>query len=322
MEIIKENGRYERVLAKDLWKRFESEESAIEYLWGLKLGSDGFLCECGSRKYWTIKSRKEVRECTSCSKQHRVRTGTIFENSKLSLLVWMRALLFVTQDKRGVSALQLKRMLGLNSMATSWLMLMKIRKALMSRDELYQLKGIVELDGAYFVNDVNLKQEKPFRAHTKSSVFVAVEQKPWVDENGKKKHKAGFAKVMIDPMGQETKAGVHNFVRQSIKATSFVKTDGKFKNLPGVRTESKSVYGDRKQIDEHLPWVHKFISNAKRWMMGTHHGKISSKYLGYYLGEYTYRFNRRHDPNSLFFRSLSACILSKPITAPALTGNA
>ena len=52
--------------------------------------------------------------------------------------------------------------------------------------------------------------------------------------------------------------------------------------------------------------MHRFISNAKTWLLGTHHG-IDAKYLDRYMAEYTYRFNRRHDPDSLFHRALYAC---------------
>ena len=72
-------------------------------------------------------------------------------------------------------------------------------------------------------------------------------------------------------------------------------------------------------MNEWLPWVHKFISNAKAFLIGTHHG-VEAKHLERYLAEYTYRFNRRHDPNGLFARAVTACSLATPITAQALLG--
>jgi transposase-like protein len=323
MEIVQEKMRYERVLTKDIWNKLQDESKARSWLWEMKLGADGFKCrKCGHKEFWEHLSRAEVKECQSCGTQHRLRTGTIFENSKISILTWLRAIFFVTQDKRGVSAWQLKRFLGLKSMATSWLLLMKIRKAFLDRDATYKLKGIIELDGAYFAKDPILIAEKPYIQSTKRAVFVAVEQKRWVDENGKAKMKAGFAKVCIDQFGQETKEGAEKFVKQSIKPRSILKTDGKntYKKLNDVEVQHKALTGDEQTLREHLPWVHRFISNSKRWLLGTHHGRISHKYLPYYLAEYTYRFNRRHDPNSLFHRALSACIQSTPITQPALTG--
>lgn len=322
IEVKREKLKYERMLSKDLWQKLRNEEEAIEAVWEMKSGESGFLCSCDAHEYWTHKSRPEIRECKNCNKQHRVRSGTIFEHSKLPLLTWLRAIHFVVQDKRGISTLQLKRMLGLCSMATSWLMLMKIRKALVERDSQYKLSGTIELDGAYFVNDMKELKEKPYKTHSKGCVFVAIEQKKWVDSKGQEKMKAGFAKIMMDSFGHETRKGVESFVRQSIKPRSFIKTDGKFKHFPKVKTESKTISGDKEKMENHLPWVHKFISNAKRWVLGTHHGSISKKYLPFYLGEYTYRFNRRHDPNSLYNRALSACVLATPIRSPALTGNA
>jgi hypothetical protein len=66
------------------------------------------------------------------------------------------------------------------------------------------------------------------------------------------------------------------------------------------------MYNDPERLDKWLPWVHKFISNAKAWIIGTHHG-VSSEKLKLYLAEYTYRFNRRHDTKSFFSRALFAC---------------
>ena len=86
-----------------------------------------------------------------------------------------------------------------------------------------------------------------------------------------------------------------------------------------VQVFSKNMYDDPKKLKYWLPWVHRFISNAKTWILGTHHG-IEPKYLELYLAEYTYRFNRRHDPKGLFDRALGACAIAQPITLPMLTG--
>jgi transposase-like protein len=322
METVREIRRYEQVLTKDLWKKLVSEEEARRHVWKLKFGDAGFSCRrCQSSKYWEHHSKTELRTCKSCGTQHRVRAGTIFEHSKLPLLKWFEALYFVMQDKRGVSCLQLKRMLGLSSMGTAWLMLMKIRKALSDRDAHYQLDGVIELDGAYFVKDPELVAKGYEVLNKKKAVFVAVEQKQWTDDKGRTKSRAGFAKVYMDENLTETKESAEKFIKQSIKLKATLKTDGKIKTL-SRKSDAKALSGDRKLTEEHLPWVHKFISNAKTWILGTHHGRIESKYLRYYLAEYTYRFNRRHDPNSLFYRALSACVLSAPLRAHALTGNA
>jgi transposase-like protein len=245
----------------------------------------------------------------------------MFENSKLPLLTWIRAIHFVMQGKRGVSALELKRLLGMSSYGTAWMMLMKIRKSLGDRDATYKLEGIVELDGAYFSKVPDNIDRNEGRIKVKHSVLMAVERKDFFDERGRKKTKAGFAQVLIDPRGHETKKTAERFVRQSIKPRSILYTDGKttYRNMPKVGTNMKIISGLKAETDAHLPWVSKFISNAKSWLIGTHHG-IESKYLSYYLAEYTYRFNRRHDPDGLFDRALKACLHSSPTTQDALTG--
>ena len=85
----------------------------------------------------------------------------------------------------------------------------------------------------------------------------------------------------------------------------------------GRTRDYQVVANDPVILKRWLPWVHKFISNAKAWVIGTHHG-VKSSYLHRYLAEYTYRFNRRHDPDSLFHRALTACALTAPATLRVL----
>ena len=174
-----------------------------------------------------------------------------------------------------------------------------LRSCLQRRDELYKLKELIELDGAVFG-----------KRHTgnQSTVLVAIEAKNWVDERGRAKSKAGFVKVSVSA---EQKEKVQSFVDRNRTLGSMVNTDGEkaILDIKNVDHDYQVVSGDKTIIDCWLPWVHKFISNVKSWVLGTHHG-VSSKYLGLYLAEYAYRFNRRHAPDTLFHRALVACTLS------------
>ena len=149
-----------------------------------------------------------------------------------------------------------------------------------------------------------------------AEVLVAVESKEWVDEKARKKAKASFAKVKV---AAETKHEAQNFVDQAIQPGSMVNKDAapSLRGLKNVDADYQVVANDPKVLDHLLPWVHHFISNARDWIIGTHHG-VDAKYLTQYLSEYTYRFNRRHDPDSLFHGALTTCALAKPITARAL----
>lgn len=81
-------------------------------------------------------------------------------------------------------------------------------------------------------------------------------------------------------------------------------------NLKNVDIDYQVMGNDKVALDRWLPWVNKFIANSKAWVIGTHHG-VESKYLARYLDEYTFRFNRRHDPNSLFSPSVNGLCKSQ-----------
>ena len=94
------------------------------------------------------------------------------------MLTWLKAICFVAHGKRGISTLELQHELWMKSYGTTWAILHKIREALRQRDEGYKLKNIIELDGAVFGT-----------RHTgnQTEVLVAIENKSWVDEKGRRK---------------------------------------------------------------------------------------------------------------------------------------
>ena len=287
----------------------DSEEKARAWIWLAKFDGKEFCCpKCNGEQYYELKNNPERRKCKKCRLEVRLRANTIFQHSKMPLLIWLKAICFITQGKRGISALELQSELGIKFYATTWNLLLKIREALRQRDETYKLSNIIELDGGVFG-----------RRHTGSQeeVLVAIESKDWIDQKGCPKSKAGFAKVLV---ASETKKEAQNFVDDNIADNATLHTDGSssFVNLENVKVENRTVDSNKEILDHWLPWVHKFISNAKSWIVGTHHG-VDAKYLGQYLSEYTYRFNRRHDPDSLFFRALGACIYATPKTLGALS---
>jgi ISXO2 transposase-like protein/transposase-like zinc ribbon protein len=299
---------YQRLKAPEFYERIKTEEQARDWIWKSRFGGKDFVCSrCGEESFYQYINEPEIRKCRACHHLMRLRVGTIFEASKTSLLTWLRAIYWAMQGKRGISALELKRQLKMKSYGTTWTMLHKIRRALRCRDDRYKLKEIVELDGAKFG-----KRE----AKDHAGVFVAVETKDWVDEQGRTKSKAGFAKVMVKP---ETTIYAKQFVSETLEPGTLINTDGAhcYEKIP--EADSQVMNQDKAVLDRWLPWVHKFISNAKAWLLGTHH-RATTKYLQSYLAEYTYRFNRRHDLDSLFHRALTACAMGSPCTAGSLFG--
>lgn len=295
---------YQKYKGMSFFKRINTEDKAHKLIWAAKFNGKEFVCpRCGCESYYQLSTEKEIRQCQGCRHHCRLRVDTIFNNSKLSLLTWVRAIYFVMQGKRGLSALELQSRLGLGSYRTAWRMLQKIRRSLQCRDERYKLKEIIELDGTGFGSQANNNQK---------TVLVAIETKEWKDKSGKLKTKAGFAKVVVAP---EQKEEVQKFLDKNVQPGTMVNTDGgqAVIHIEGYDHDYQIMDSKRENVDRWLPWVHRFISNAKTWILGTHHG-VRKKYLELYLAEYTYRFNRRHDPDSLFHRALCACVEAKPVT--------
>lgn len=294
--------KYQQMKFIKILKELDSEETARMWVWLAKFDGKEFVCpKCNHENYYQHKKNPEIRECKGCHFYVRLRANTIFQNSKTPLLTWLKAICYITHGKRGISTLELQNELEMKSYGTTWALHHKVREALRQRDEKYKLKNIIELDGAVFG-----KRE----TGSQTEVLVAVETKPWRDQKGRLKSKAGFAKILV---AGETKKEAQEFVNKSIEKNSMVNTDGS-PSLINLQNVDYQVVGSNPEVLDHwLPWVHKFISNAKSWIIGTHHG-IESKYLGQYLAEYTYRFNRRHDPESLFFRAMGACVHATPKT--------
>lgn len=161
---------YQQVSLSKFFTQVNTEAKAREMLWHYRFGTAGFKCQHCDHDQYHNTGTPEIRQCRVCRKQTRLRAGTIFSNSKLPLLVWVRAVYLMMTGKRGMSALELQRHLGLPRYGTVLKMTRKIRRALWQRDERYKLQGLVEFDGAAFGKRANKNQEK---------ILVAVETREY-----------------------------------------------------------------------------------------------------------------------------------------------
>lgn len=121
---------------------FSSEDACLAYLERLRW-PQGFVCpSCGAMSPPSRASRTRLL-CRDCRHQSTVTAGTIFDKTRTPLKVWLAAAWYVTNQKQGVSALGLQRVLGLGSYQTAWTMLHRFRRA-MVRPDRDRLKGVVE----------------------------------------------------------------------------------------------------------------------------------------------------------------------------------
>ena len=289
---------------------FGTEDDCREHF---KLERDkiGLTCKCGSTEHFWIKSRLSY-ECKKCRSRTSLKSGTIMENSNLSFLIWYKTMFLMSVTKKGFSAKEIQKQLGLKRYEPVWAMVHKLRKAMGNRDAKYTLEGMIEFDEAYFtVESSEIEQEKGIRgkgAVGKQNVAMMAESTPLEDiDSGKKEKQVRFfkAKVLDGHNGEE----INETIKESIDNQSIVFTDksasyvdiADFVELHIMEKSSKET------TEETLKWVHIAISNAKRNLLGNYH-KIKRKYLQLYLNEFIYKLNRRYFGDRLFERLIIANI--------------
>ena len=139
----------------EIMERFATDDKAREYLETIRWPNGPVCPHCQNAekaKIWKIEANpaKKVRaglyQCGACNGQFTVTVGTIYEDSHIPLRKWLVAWYMLSTSKKGISALQVQRMLALGSYRTAWMMMHKIRHAL--RDPVFttNLKGIIEID--------------------------------------------------------------------------------------------------------------------------------------------------------------------------------
>ncbi|WP_197328730.1 IS1595-like element ISRsy1 family transposase [Ralstonia syzygii] len=291
--------------------RFGTEEACLSYLEALRW-PQGFICpDCGVAAEPYRSSRTRLM-CRSCGHQTTVTAGTIFDKTRTPLRVWLAGAWYLTNQKQGVSALGLQRVLGLGSYQTAWTMLHRFRRA-MVRPDRERLKGCVEVDETYLaitdreapISAVNRKNRT-----SKVLVILAVEML----------QPKGFGRIRLQRIHNDGAECVIPFIQASIEPGAQVRTDGS----AAYRTLSKLGYDHQRnvmlgaEVPAHVSMagVHRVASLVKRWILGTHHGSVQPEHLDAYLDEFVFRFNRRTSGSRglLFYRLLQQAVVTGPVT--------
>ena len=301
---------------QEFLSRFRCEEDCWDYIFETRW-PDGFRCEeCGITEYY-INNRKVI-ECGRCGRQSSVTSGTILHGTRKPLLLWFHVMWWVAAQKTGVSASNFKDFMGFGSYQTAWSWLHKLRRAMVCQNR-EKLKGEIEVDETFIGGRESGPKEdgsgKTGRGgKEKTLVVVAVECL------GKQIGRVRFK--CIDSAASENLIG---FIEENVEHGSTIITDGwqgyshlaDFENYQYVK---KPISGSGQQAHELLPHVHMVDSLLKRWINGTHQGNISPKYLGFYLDEYAFRFNRKLSTHrgKLFYRLVQQAVTTEPSTLGAM----
>ena len=290
----------------ELEQRFNDEAACRSYLTALRW-PEGFVCpRCSERK--PLQIRRDLWRCLSCRRETSTSAGTVFQDSKLPLTLWFRAMWQITSQKNGMSALGLQRVLGLGSYKTAWTVLHKLRRAMVrpGRDRLH---GIIEVDEAYWGGEEAKVSGR--QTYTKALIAVAAEA------DGQK-----IGRIRLQYIPDCTRKTLHGFITNMIELGSTVQTDGlpAYRELQGYVHQRLIQARQPDDADHLLPRVPLVISLLKRWLMGTHQGAVAAEYLQDYLDEFTFRFNRRTSASrgKLFYRLAQQAVQTAPTTYDSL----
>lgn len=289
---------------------FPTEEASLAYLEKLRW-PDGFVCPACKSAVPPSRASRGRLLCRACHHQSTVTAGTIFSKTRTSLRVWLAAAWYVTNQKQGVSALGLQRVLGLGSYQTAWMMLHRFRRA-MVRPDRDPLSGVVEVDETYLeMSDRQTDNPTKRKSRTQRALVVLA-----VEIHEPK----GFGRIRLRRIARDSQDQLIPFVQECVAPDARVCTDGSAAYLPltelGYKHQRTVMVGSDTPAHASMPGVHRVAALIKRWLMGTHHGAVHPAQLDAYLDEFVFRFNRRTSRSRglLFYRLLQQAVITEPAT--------
>lgn len=268
------------------------ETAAVEFMEKQRWGVTPACPRCGSLDVRQMKGRDGHRQanfrwyCADCKKakqnpQFTVRTGTVFEDSKIELRHWCFGFWRAATSKKGVSALEIHRQTGL-SYKSCLFMLHRIRYA-MSPEPSSKLGGDVEIDETYFGGKPRYKGKNKRGTWGKQPVMALVERKGRVK-----------TKVVADVTAKTLKAVIRETVDSSARLisdenSSYTGIGAEFAGGHHTVNHSAKEYA-RGDITSNT--VESFFAVMKRGLNGIYHN-VSRKHLHRYMAEYEFRWNHR-----------------------------
>lgn len=279
---------------REFQAEFATDEACQKYLAACRW-PDGFLCpQCGHRQAYTLEKKRRW-QCVACRHQVSLTSGTVLHNTKIALTVWFWAAYLMTTDKRGVSAVLLQRQLGLSRYETAWMMLHKLRRAMVNAAR-EPLHGEVEVDDTWIGGpQAGLRGSRQLKGRRAALVIVAVEKRGKRSGRVRMSVIPDFKKVTIDKFLARNVAPGSTIYTDGLKTFAALEEAG-YKHVPRSQPHRTALRKGAKSV---VPLADRAISNLQQWLTGTYHG-VSRAQLQVYLDEFVFRHNRRKTPMAAF----------------------
>lgn len=281
-----------------LMQQFDEDTECRAILEKLRWPS-GIACpRCSADKIYRANPRNQF-DCKSCGYQFSVTSGTIFHDTHLPLPSWFIAVYLMCESKKGMSAAQMQRTLGIKTYKTAWYLCHRIRAAMKDASTAL-LSGIVEVDETYVGGKHKGGQAKALA--NKTMVFGAIQR-------------GGEVRMKVGPNNRRTV--LHAFIKELVDDNAeaiYSDSHQSYIGLKDYNTRHETVNHNIEEWvrgDVHTNTVESVWSLLKRSIVGSYH-QLSAKHLEAYVDEMAWRFNNRK--NEYLFRDT----LTKLVTADAL----
>lgn len=300
----------------DVSKAFATDEQCLAYLEKMRWPAGVRCTTCGAKEVSVITRKAESKnkrgqlyQCLepTCKQQFSATSGTIFHDTHLPLQKWFLAVALITNAKKGMSALQLQRDLGLGSYRTAWYLYHRIREAMKESGDV--LEGIVEVDEVY----IGGKQRGHKGKRKNKDVVIGLRQRGGpLRLVHTKDNRMG---TIQDVIHANVSGNVTTIVTDDSPVYNFDLTKYRGKHKTINHSKGKYVNGDI-----YTNTVENAFSLLRRGIIGNFH-TISIKHLQRYLDEFGFRFNGRQIKD-LFERTIAALTANGNIEYKRLTAKA
>jgi transposase-like protein len=270
---------------QDFDQAFPDESACIDHFRAVRW-PDGLSCvHCGSmERVYTL--HDGTHKCGDCRKKFTVRNGSIFEDSKLALRLWFKAIFFMTSHKKGISSHQLARDLGITQ-KSAWFVLHRIREATLTTEFQAPLTGTIEADEAYVGGQGKWKHA------TKKSGKQGSDRKDKKMVLGMQQRDGELRLIHLpDRHFPSIKAAIRDNIARGSRVHTDEAAHYKWMASDYGHALVKHCIGEYVRDDVTTNRIELAFGHFKRTVHGTYH-KISDEHLDRYLQMFAYRWNRR-----------------------------